>query len=111
MENQESLVWTSNLTSCLGDRDNTLKDLKWTHDKVKYRLLPCLGSPSLWTEVPLRPREDPSVKTSREDLTRGVVITYVDLLLTGWQHHIDAVNQALLAKDVMKRSGSLPISC
>ena len=36
-----------------------------------------------------------------------MVITYVDdLLLTGWQHHIDAITKALLA--VMKKSGSLP---
>ena len=51
----------------------------------------------------------PSVKTSREELTRGVVITYVDdLLLTGWQYHIDSITTALLAKYVMKKSGSLP---
>ena len=57
----------------------------------------------------MRPGEDPSVKTSKEELTRGVVITYVDdLLLTGWQHHIDAITKALLAKYVMKRSGVLP---
>ena len=38
-----------------------------------------------------------------------MVITYVDdLLLTGWQHHIDAITKALLAKYVMKKSGSLP---
>ena len=91
------------------ERDNTLKDLRWTRDQVKYRLLPCLGSPCLWTVVPFRPGEEPSVKTSKEELTRGVVITYVnDLFLTGWQHHIDAITQALLAKYVMKRSGSLP---
>ena len=60
----------------------------------------------LWTVVPIRPGEDPSVKTSREELTRGVVITYVDdLLLTGWQHHIDAITHALLVKYVMKRPG------
>ena len=65
--------------------DNALRDLKWTHDKIDYRLLPCQGSPCLWTVVPIRPGEDPSVKTSREELTRGVVLTYVDdLLLTGW---------------------------
>ena len=59
--------------------------------------------------VPIRPGEDPSVKTSREELTRGVVITYVDdLLMTGWQHHIDGITQALLVKYVMKRSGFLP---
>ena len=39
----------------------------------------------------------------------GVVITYVDdLLLTGWQHHIDAITKALLVKYVMKKSGVLP---
>ena len=63
----------------------------------------------MWTVVPIRTGEDPSVKTSREELTRGVVTTYVDdLLLTGWQHHIDAITKALLAKYVMKRSGVLP---
>ena len=37
------------------------------------------------------------------------MITYVDdLLLTGWQHHIDAITKALLTKYVMKKSGSLP---
>ena len=30
------------------------------------------------------------------------------LLLTGWQHHIDAIAKALLAKYVMKKSGALP---
>ena len=45
----------------------------------------------------------------KKELTRGVVITYVDdLLLTGWQHHIDAITKALLAKYVMKMSGVLP---
>ena len=59
--------------------------------------------------VPIRSGEDPSVKTSKEELTWGVVITYVDdLLLAGWQHHIDAITKALLAKYVMKKSGSLP---
>ena len=92
------------------ERDNTLKDLQWVHDDVSYRLLPCQGSPCLWTMVPIRPGEDPSVKTSKEELTRGVVITYVDdLLLTGWQHHVDAITKALLAKYVMKRSGTLPV--
>ena len=91
------------------ERDNTLRTLKWVHDTVEYRLLPCQGSPCLWTVIPIRPGEDPSVKTSKEELTRGVVITYVDdLLLTGWQHHIDAITKALLAKYVMKMSGSLP---
>ena len=48
------------------------------------------------------------VKTSREEFIRGVVITYVDdLLLTGWQHHMDAITQALLVKYVVKRAGSL----
>ena len=59
--------------------------------------------------VPIRPGEDPSVKTSKKELTRGVVIAYVDdLLLTGWQHHIDAITKALLVKYVMKKSGALP---
>ena len=33
-----------------------------------------------------------------------------DLLLTGWQHHIDAITKALLAKYVMKKSSALPYS-
>ena len=46
------------------------------------------------------------LKTSSEELTRGVVITCVDdLLLTGWQHHVDAITKALLEKYV---TGSLP---
>ena len=38
------------------------------------------------------------------------MITYVDdLLLTGWQHHIDSITKALFAKYVMKKkSGVLP---
>ena len=92
------------------ERDNTLKSLEWVHDDVKYRLFPCQGSPCLWTVVPIRVGEDPSVKSSSEDLTRGVVITYVDdLLITGFQCHIDAITQALLAKYVMKQSGNLPV--
>ena len=40
-----------------------------------------------------------------------MIITKVDdFLLTGWQHHIDAITWALLAKYVMKKSGSLPYS-
>ena len=55
------------------------------------------------------PGDEPCVKTSGEELTQGVVITYVDdLLLTVWQYHIDAITKALLVKYVMKRSGSLP---
>ena len=92
------------------ERDNTLKSLQWVHDGVSYRLLPCQGSPCLWTVVPIREGEDPCIKSSGEDLTRGVVITYVDdLLLTGFQCHIDALTKALLAKYVMKRSGILPV--
>ena len=88
------------------ERDNTLKALKWFHNKVEYRLLPSPGSPCL-----CRPGDDPHNKTSGEDLTEGVVITFVDdLLLTGWQHHVDAIARALLEKYVMKRSGSLPYS-
>ena len=46
---------------------------------------------------------------SKPELAHGVVITYVDdVLIAGWQHHIDAIAQALLAMYVMKRSGSLP---
>ena len=92
------------------ERDNTLKSLQWAHDDVSYRLLPCQGSLCLWTVVLLRPGEDPSVKTSEEELTRGVVITYVDdLLFTGSQYHVNALTKALLAKYVMKRSGTLPV--
>ena len=92
------------------ERDNTLKSLQWVHEGVSYRLLPCQGSPCLWTVVPIREGEDPCIKSSGEDLTRGVVITYVDdLLFTGFQCHIDALTQALLAKYVMKRSGILPV--
>ena len=92
------------------ERDNTLKSLQWVHESQSYRLLPCQGSPCLWTVVPIRPDEDPSIKTSREELTRGVVITYVDdLLFTGFQHHINALTKALLAKYVMKQSGTLPV--
>ena len=90
------------------ERDNPLKSLTWSHDETEFRLLPCPASPCLWTVIPLRPGEDPSVKTSKEELTRGVVTTYVDdLLLTGWQHHINSITKALLAKYVMKRSGAL----
>ena len=91
------------------ERGNTLRSLKWTHEEIEYRLLPCQGSPCPWTVVPIGPGEDPSVKTSKVELTRGVIITYVDdLLLTEWQHHIDAITNALLAKYVMKKSGALP---
>ena len=89
------------------ERDTTLKSLTWSHDETEYRLLPCPGSPCLWTVIPLHFGEEPCVKTSSEELTRGVVITYVDdLLLTGWQHHIDSITKA--GKHVMKKSGSLP---
>ena len=57
-----------------------------------------------------RPGEDPSVKSSQEEMTRGVVITYVDdLLLTGFSCHVKAIIKALLAKYVMKQSGFLPV--
>ena len=59
------------------ERDNTLKTLQWVHEDVTYRLFPCQGSPCLWTVVPIRTGEDPSVKSPSEELTRGVVITYV----------------------------------
>ena len=92
------------------ERDNTLKSLQWVHEDVTYRLLPCQGSPCLWTVVPIRIGEDPTLKSSSEELTRGVVITYVDdLLVTGFQCHIDAIIKALLDKYVMKRSGILPV--
>ena len=92
------------------ERDNTLKSLQWVCEDVSYRLLPCQGSPCLWTVVPIREGEDPCLKCSSEEFTRGVVITYVDdLLFTGFQCHIDALTKALLAKYVMKRSGILPV--
>ena len=92
------------------ERDNTLKQLKWEHEDVPYRLLPCKGSPCLWTVVPIHPGEEPSVKSSQEEMTRGVVITYVDdLLFTGFPCHVGAIIKALLAKYVMKQSGSLPV--
>ena len=53
------------------ERDNTLKNLVWVHDEMEYRLLSCQGSPCLWPVVPIRPGEDPSVKTSKEELTMG----------------------------------------
>ena len=37
------------------ERDNILKSLTWSHDETEYRLLPCPGSPCLWTVIPLRP--------------------------------------------------------
>ena len=38
-------------------------------------------------------------KTCGDEFTQGVVITYVDdLLIAGWQHHIDVVTSALLFK-------------
>ena len=66
------------------ERDNTLRSLKWTHEETEYSLLPCQGSPCLWTVIPIRPGEDPSIKTSKEELTRGVVITYEQMLHEGW---------------------------
>ena len=63
----------------------------------------------MWSVVLFKPGDDAHVKTSGDELTQGVVISYVDdLLIAGWQHHIDAITHALLAKYVMKRSGSLP---
>ena len=89
------------------ERDTTLKNLQCVLEDESYRLLPCKGSPCLWTVVHLRPGEDPSVKSSSEELTRGVVTTYVDdLLFTGFQCHINALTKALLAKYVMKQSAS-----
>ena len=102
-------LWTSPI-AWETERDNTLKSLKWNHNEMEYRLLPCPGSPCLWTVVPFRPGDDPHVKSSGDELTLGVVIAYVDdLLLTGWQHHIDAVAKALLAKYVMKRLVFFPM--
>ena len=62
----------------------------------------------MWTVVLLKPGDDPDHKKSGEEFTQGVVISFVDdLLIVGWQHHIDAVTSALLAKYVMKRSRTL----
>ena len=110
----QSHLWLANLEISSGCTPTmsttTLKSLTWNHEETEYKLLPCPGSPCLWTVIPLHPAVDPSVKTSSEDFTRGVVIAYVDdLLLTGWQHHIDSITEALLAKYVMKKSGSLPV--
>ena len=59
------------------------ESLKWNHNKMENRLLPCPGSPCLWTVLPFRPGDDPHVKISGDELTQGVVLTYVDdLLLT-----------------------------
>ena len=92
------------------ERDTALKGLTWSLEETEYKLLPCPGSPCLWTVIPLRAGEDPSIKAPSEEFTRGVVITYVDdLLLTGWQHHIDSITKALLAKYVKKKSGVLPV--
>ena len=82
--------------------------------KIKKALYGLRTSPiaweTLWTVVPMRPGEDPSVKTSKEELIRGVVITYVDdVLFTGFQCHINALTKALLAKYAMKQSGILPV--
>ena len=44
------------------EQDNTLKSLTWSHEETEYKLLPCPGSPCLWTVIPLRAGEDPSVK-------------------------------------------------
>ena len=38
------------------ERDNTLKAPKWQHNKMEYRLLPCLGSPCLWICCPFSTR-------------------------------------------------------
>ena len=63
----------------------------------------------MWSVVSFRPEDGPHVKASRDESTQGIVITYVDdLLLTGWQHHIETITKVLLLKCVMKRSGSLP---
>ena len=76
------------------ERGAALGGLTWSRDETKS----------------FAPWRGPKCKGfQREELTRGVVITYVDdLLLTRWQHHIDSITKALLAKYVMKRSGSLP---
>ena len=88
-------------TSWETERDNTLRGLKWTHEETEYRLLPCQGSPCLWTVVPIRAGEDSSIKTFKRS-SLNFFITYVDdLLLTGWQHHIDAITKALQRRGVM----------
>ena len=89
------------------ERNNTLQSLTWIHDKMECRLLPCPGSPCLCSVISFRPGDDLHVKASRSEFTQGIVITYVDdLLVTGWQHHIDAITKALMLKYVMKSSGS-----
>ena len=92
--------------ACETERDSTLRSLIRTHDNLEYRLLPCTGSTCMIYCLVLT--WNPHVKTSGDELTQGVVITYVDdLLIAGWQHRIDAITQALPAKYAMKRSGSL----
>ena len=81
------------------ERDNTLKGLQWVHEDVPYRLLPCQGSPCLCSS---KSSQCLGEDLEALDLTQGVVITYADdLLLTGFQHHIDLLTKALLAKYVM----------
>ena len=88
----------------VGTLSERLTDLEQTVQSQRTTPVTEASAPQVFLK-----REGPSVKTSREELTRGVVITYVDdLLLTGWQHHIDAINQALLVKYVMTKSGLLP---
>ena len=56
----------------------------------------------------LRPNNDLTVVSSGDELTQGLVVTYVDdLLLGGWQHHIDSITKTLLVRYVTKCSGSL----
>ena len=42
------------------ERDNTLS---WKHNKPEFRLLPCSGSPRLWSAVLFKAGDDPHVKT------------------------------------------------
>ena len=93
------------------ERDTTLKSLRWFHLGNQFRLLPCAGSPCVCKSVVLsKPNADPDSEHSGSSFSQGIVITYVDdLLITGWQYHIDSITKLLLAKFVMKSSGKLPM--
>ena len=43
------------------ERNNTLRSLIWTHDKLEFRPLPCTGSPCMRSIVLFRPGDDPQV--------------------------------------------------
>ena len=61
MEDQEGLhgLRTSHLIAWETERDNTLKSFLWVHEDVSSRLLPCQGSPCLWTVGTYKNRRGP----------------------------------------------------